>query len=519
MKQRDVDDFIVESTPVLDIKKSNLSAGVQPAASGQWDADRTEVYADIDDSDVIATLTAENGECYPITTFPFVIGRGNECDLVLNGKGISRKHAEIIFQSGRFVVNDLESLNGLKVNGYKVARVILEENDQIKLGEISLLFSSGGAEADGSVSEKSSQKKSGLFSGKSKPSIDVASDDTFGPSPLKKAVTFVLIVMSLVLFAGVGYMYLSGANQNSLMVQNDLGGSQPHQVNSQPTAQVARSGNDSAIGSSSESFGSDKPAETVAPQDQPVAISSIAPPPSLSMAVPVSKPDSAKVEPAIKPDVKQLAAPAPAKVVPSNRNKDAERAIVDAKRFYVQGDGQKAIAEIKPYVGNKLVTGKTSDSVKDSYSNFTSLTDQYNQAQSAFNKGDKDMAFSLWTDFMSREEKLLGEKSAYSRSITSKVVDEYVARGNDASNRGEYHEAYKNWQKALNLGDSVAATIAIDNLNNRAKQLYRQALRLEYVNANKARAMWQEVTQLLPPGTEYHTKASAKLAWYEKWGA
>jgi hypothetical protein len=50
-------------------------------------------------------------------------------------------------------------------------------------------------------------------------------------------------------------------------------------------------------------------------------------------------------------------------------------------------------------------------------------------------------------------------------------------------------------------------------------QLYRQALRLEYVNTSKAKALWMEVTELLPPGTEYNTKASAKLAWYDKWGA
>ncbi|MCG8536735.1 MAG: hypothetical protein MI808_16725, partial [Pseudomonadales bacterium] len=142
------------------------------------------------------------------------------------------------------------------------------------------------------------------------------------------------------------------------------------------------------------------------------------------------------------------------------------------------------------------------------------------EAQSAFNSGDKNTAFSLWTDFMAREQKLYdGRKSSYSKQIAGKVVDEYVNKGNIASSNGDYHSAYNYWQKAVSLGDSAPAKIAIDNLTTRAQQLYRQALRLEYVNSNKAKSMWREVTNLLPPGTEYHTKASSKLAWYEKWGS
>lgn len=508
MKQRDVDDFIVESTPVLDIKKTNIAAATVDSTPSHWDSDRTEVYADIDESDVIATLTSEDGGSHPITTFPFVIGRGNECDLVLQGKGISRKHAEIVFQSGRFVVNDLESLNGLKVNGYKVARVILEENDQVKLGEVCLHFSSGSREAD-SQEAKNPQKASGLFRNSVSES---ASDDTFGPGLAKKLAIFSLLAVSAVVFAGVGYLYFTGGNQDGVVLLSEASSVAPPdvatytQTGGRPTSTIAPSMEVSTpLGAG----------PTPVPEEPPSAhLSSIAPPPSLSMAAPKSgsteneASEEATATPVVKPKIKVV-----------DRNADAERAVLEAKRLYIQGDGQAAIAKVKPYVGATSVSGRTETNVKAAYSDYTSLYDQYTQGQSAFKKGDKEMAFSLWTDFMSREEKMLGEKSAYSRSIASKVVDEFVARGNDASNRGDYHNAYKNWEKALSIGDSVAARIAVDNLNNRAKQLYRQALRLEYVNASKARAMWQEVTQLLPPGTEYHTKASAKLAWYEKWGA
>ena len=90
---------------------------------------------------------------------------------------------------------------------------------------------------------------------------------------------------------------------------------------------------------------------------------------------------------------------------------------------------------------------------------------------------------------------------------------------NEAAKSGKSQDAYKNWQKALSYGDSVAARIAIDAANQKSQQLYRQALRLEYVNADRAKELWREVLTLVPPGTEYYTKASSKLAWYDKWGS
>ena len=136
------EEFAVESTPVIDLSKHMLSDGPENFSANDplesWDNEKTEVYVDSDDDTGNAALLDNEGNRHPITAFPYTLGRGNECDFVLNGKGVSRKHAEIVFQSGRFVINDLQSLNGIKVNGYKVNRVILEECDAIKLWEVFL---------------------------------------------------------------------------------------------------------------------------------------------------------------------------------------------------------------------------------------------------------------------------------------------------------------------------------------------------------------------------------------------
>jgi pSer/pThr/pTyr-binding forkhead associated (FHA) protein len=66
-------------------------------------------------------LTVEEGEHLGlraiIDTDSFLIGRGDECNLVLNDRAISRQHARIWREAGQFFIEDLESKNGTWVNG------------------------------------------------------------------------------------------------------------------------------------------------------------------------------------------------------------------------------------------------------------------------------------------------------------------------------------------------------------------------------------------------------------------
>lgn len=513
------DNFVAESTPVLDLKKHGLEnhsePGLGPAQS--WDSDRTEVYADIEDSDAIATLVSDDGEAHPITTFPFVIGRGSECDLVLQGKGVSRKHAEIVFQSGRFVVNDMESLNGIKVNGYKVARVILEENDSIKMGEVNLTFHSGERDAT-DAQTKEDKGKSGPFAKRSSPKKG-SEDDTFGPSPIKKIATSVSIVFIVGIFSYTGFLYFQRSEQGGLVVQErtPLATSSAAAPVAPPAKLDVVEQSATPVGANDSTLNTEPKVASGGPIAPPPA-SSIAPPPSLSMAPKKAEAAPAKASDSREPAQTVASQPKP-KPAP-NLNSQASAAQGTAKSLYIQGKAPQALDELKIYIGNAAVSKSYQDRVRSTYRDIDTLYSQYTDAQKAYASGDKDRAFTTWTDFMSRESTILdGQKSVYSRSIVTKVMDEYVERGNQAAKQDDYHSAYKNWNKAVELGDSVSAKIAIDNLNNRARQLYRQALRLEYVNTSKAKAMWTEVTQILPPGTEYHTKASAKLAWYEKWGS
>ena len=69
-----------------------------------------------------------------------VIGRTAENDIVIEHKSISRHHARIVREGNQYFAVDLESANGVRVNGVDHDRVILRAGDEIELGQVRLRF-------------------------------------------------------------------------------------------------------------------------------------------------------------------------------------------------------------------------------------------------------------------------------------------------------------------------------------------------------------------------------------------
>jgi len=70
------------------------------------------------------------------------IGRTKENDIVLENRGVSRKHALIEFNNNAAVVIDNESLNGTFVNNRKITEEVLRDDDTITIGKYSLVYHS-----------------------------------------------------------------------------------------------------------------------------------------------------------------------------------------------------------------------------------------------------------------------------------------------------------------------------------------------------------------------------------------
>lgn len=515
-------DIEVESTPVIDLNRHGLvdaaNSGDEDGVGlpGEWDNEKTEVYTDSEEEGN-AQLVDSDGEIHTITAFPFVLGRGNECDFVLTGKGVSRKHAEIIFQSGRFVVNDLNSLNGIKVNGYKVSRVILEEGDVIKLGDVTLAFSQGG---DSKVATKK-PKRSSIFN-KPAPQEVASEDDTFGQSPVKKVAKGVVMMAAAGIVLAVGWMgyqqftYSQKTSQQIVAVSPQSQQGQTSKLASEPAANLDQA---------NESQGAD---DSVAAEVSSKASGSSpsvgAPPPSIAMA-PVSQSREYETKSASESAGSAIkTAAAEPKTSPNPAVNDVQQAaaklLSSANSEFLGGSAPTLFTNMTKFENNSRVYAGTKAKLKNKHEQLARLYALYEKGQKAFVSGDKQGAFVAWSSFLEKETQVFGkQKSVYADQVTARVVDEYVERGNAAAKEGKHHEAYRLWQKALDVGESVAAKIAIDNANTKSRQLYRKALRLEYVNSSKAKELWTEVVNLVPAGTEYHTKASSKLAWYERWGA
>ncbi|HZW29263.1 MAG TPA: SpoIIE family protein phosphatase [Isosphaeraceae bacterium] len=84
-----------------------------------------------------------SGRLFTLDREVTVIGRNPECDLVLQPKSVSRKHAAIQRRNGGFLLKDIGSTRGTFVNGQRVTQpVVLQDGHTIQIGEVLLSFSS-----------------------------------------------------------------------------------------------------------------------------------------------------------------------------------------------------------------------------------------------------------------------------------------------------------------------------------------------------------------------------------------
>lgn len=69
-----------------------------------------------------------------------VIGRSPSNDVILKEPKVSRKHAEIQYAGGKYILLDLESSNGTFVSGKKVTEQVLQPGDEIVIGNTKMVF-------------------------------------------------------------------------------------------------------------------------------------------------------------------------------------------------------------------------------------------------------------------------------------------------------------------------------------------------------------------------------------------
>jgi pSer/pThr/pTyr-binding forkhead associated (FHA) protein len=77
---------------------------------------------------------------HEITKQRTVIGRSRECDIQIEDPSASRRHAEVRQEGTAYWIVDLDSTNGLEVNGLRVRRAKLDHGDTITIGSTEIAF-------------------------------------------------------------------------------------------------------------------------------------------------------------------------------------------------------------------------------------------------------------------------------------------------------------------------------------------------------------------------------------------
>jgi pSer/pThr/pTyr-binding forkhead associated (FHA) protein len=100
----------------------------------------------------MASITISNGEqkntCIAVGAGGEVkIGRAPDNGLALGDTRASRYHARVLSQGDAFLLEDLESTNGTRVNDRPVTRRILTQGDVIQIGKTKIVFSLAAAAA------------------------------------------------------------------------------------------------------------------------------------------------------------------------------------------------------------------------------------------------------------------------------------------------------------------------------------------------------------------------------------
>ncbi len=87
-----------------------------------------------------ATVTID-GEEHPLRDHTVVLGRSKDCEIRLSDPNVSRRHAEIRPDGLGWTVVDLDSTNGIEVDGKRVRELALTDGTRFTIGTTEVSFS------------------------------------------------------------------------------------------------------------------------------------------------------------------------------------------------------------------------------------------------------------------------------------------------------------------------------------------------------------------------------------------
>jgi pSer/pThr/pTyr-binding forkhead associated (FHA) protein len=75
------------------------------------------------------------GDPIPLVREVLTVGRRESCDICMRFPNVSSVHCELRFKDGYWYVRDLNSTNGVKVNGTRVQEKLLRPGDELTIAK------------------------------------------------------------------------------------------------------------------------------------------------------------------------------------------------------------------------------------------------------------------------------------------------------------------------------------------------------------------------------------------------
>jgi pSer/pThr/pTyr-binding forkhead associated (FHA) protein len=146
------------------------------------------------------------GKTFNLDTGAVTLGRSADNTISINSPAVSGHHASITFEDEHYVLRDVGSTNGTRVNAKDVTDVVLKPKDLIQFGSVELLFNSEvEATDDGQTSYAPTQ-------------VEVSQDAVTRPQSFESISPFgarrrenttlwiaLIVVVAILALGGVGY--------------------------------------------------------------------------------------------------------------------------------------------------------------------------------------------------------------------------------------------------------------------------------------------------------------------------
>lgn len=75
------------------------------------------------------------GDPMPLIREVLTLGRRDSCDIRMTFPNVSGRHCQLVFRNGYWYIRDLNSTNGIKVNGTQVQEKLLHSSDEVMIGK------------------------------------------------------------------------------------------------------------------------------------------------------------------------------------------------------------------------------------------------------------------------------------------------------------------------------------------------------------------------------------------------